>query len=88
MESTCAGWFDDHTCHDPDRRVRDRALLDSPGIVQADFGWCITAHKAQGSEWESVAVLSERMRWDSPADRNRWLYTAITRAADSLLLLE
>jgi exodeoxyribonuclease V len=46
-----------------------------------DYGYCLTAHKSQGSQWNSVAVVSEQCQfWDE----RRWLYTAMTRAADDL----
>jgi exodeoxyribonuclease-5 len=43
------------------------------------YAYCITAHKAQGSEWNNVLVIDEsRIFRESAA---RWLYTALTRAA-------
>jgi len=52
------------------------------GHVFADFGFCLTAHKAQGSEWPWVTV------WDdtnsSTSERPRWSYTAATRAQNAL----
>ena len=47
-----------------------------------DFGYCLTTHKAQGSQWDSVMVMDES--WVFRRDRHRWLYTAITRAAEQL----
>lgn len=50
------------------------------------YGYAITCHKSQGSEWDKVLVLEE----DFPRDRiehARWLYTACTRASDKLVLL-
>jgi exodeoxyribonuclease-5 len=44
-----------------------------------DFGYAITCHKAQGSEFDSVLVVDEADVFG--ADASRWLYTAITRAA-------
>ena len=42
-----------------------------------DLAYAITAHKSQGSEWDSVIVHFESLRDNNMA---RWLYTAITRA--------
>lgn len=51
------------------------------GIGLFDFGYCLTTHKSQGSEWDSVGVIEQIARsWD-PA---RWRYTAATRAAKRL----
>jgi exodeoxyribonuclease V len=44
-----------------------------------DFGYAITCHKSQGSEWDSVLVFDEGEVFG--ADAARWRYTAITRAA-------
>jgi len=51
--------------------------------VVADFGYCITCHKSQGSEWSNVLVWDE---WMPPKiwDMKRWRYTAITRASQQL----
>lgn len=43
------------------------------GVVPLDYGYALTAHKAQGSEWDSVTVYAQ-------TTDPRWLYTALTRA--------
>lgn len=50
-----------------------------------DFGYALTVHKSQGSQWGSVAVFDESPCFKK--DRHRWLYTAITRAADSVTVI-
>ena len=46
-----------------------------------DYGYCITCHKSQGSEWDSVIAFEELWnKWDP----RRWRYTAVTRAANKL----
>jgi len=51
---------------------------------QFDYGYCITGHKAQGSEWERVVVIEELSRlWNAA----RWRYTVSTRASNQLLYL-
>lgn len=51
-------------------------------VLLFDFGYCLTAHKAQGSEAESVAVMEELIPiWNSA----RWRYTAATRARSRLI---
>lgn len=52
-------------------------------VVPATFGRVLTAHKAQGSEWDRVLVVVdldglERVTGASKAPQ--WLYTAVTRA--------
>ncbi len=53
-----------------------------------DFGYCLTVHKSQGSEWRNVAVVDEYPNNSDPrfADRTKWLYTAITRAAEGIII--
>lgn len=51
-----------------------------------DWGWCITVHKSQGSEWDQVCVIEERFT-PSDEDWRRWLYTAVTRAKKRLLVV-
>lgn len=50
------------------------------------YGYAITGHKAQGSEWDNVTVLEERFPFDK-TEHARWLYTTCTRAADKLVLI-
>lgn len=54
-------------------------------FVHADYGYAITVHKSQGSEWDNVLVVDEDGGdyWD----QTRWRYTAVTRAAKNLTLL-
>ena len=50
-----------------------------------EFGYCISCHKAQGSEFDNVTVFDESFAFKE--DRNRWLYTAVTRAKKKLILI-
>ena len=50
-----------------------------------EFGYCISCHKAQGSEFDSAIVFDESYAFKE--DKNRWLYTAITRAKNKLILV-
>jgi exodeoxyribonuclease-5 len=61
------------------------------------FADAITVHKAQGSEWDSVIVIDESsgLEWmtnkngqDGAAARRTWLYTAITRASQTVVLAD
>lgn len=56
------------------------------------YGYAITAHKAQGSEWDEVCVIDERYvlaKVDPTGETmRRWLYTGITRAAKRLVFAE
>jgi exodeoxyribonuclease-5 len=61
----------------------DGAGSDLPGQPFA-FGYAITCHKAQGSQWDSVLVIDESGVFRE--HRHRWLYTAITRAVDRVVV--
>lgn len=49
-----------------------------------DYGYGMTVHKAQGSEADRVLVIEETL---PHTEHNRWLYTAVTRAARSLCVV-
>lgn len=78
------GHFEDHLSFDPHRHDRDWKVKRQ--LSEATFGWAITCHKAQGSQWENVIVWDDGLG-QGEADRRRWLYTAITRAERGLVIL-
>ena len=45
-----------------------------------EYGYALTCHKSQGSQWDDVMVIDESECFRH--DARRWLYTAITRAAE------
>jgi exodeoxyribonuclease-5 len=54
---------------------------------ELDYAYTITCHRAQGSQWRSVAVYADMFRWaDARNDFKKWLYTAITRASESVIV--
>lgn len=50
-----------------------------------DFGYVLTVHKSQGSQWDDVVLFDESFAF--PEHHDRWLYTGITRAARRLTLV-
>lgn len=85
---------------DPDRGVAKIKLLkatfedENPDEIpwqtrkrydEFDFGYALTVHKAQGSQWNNVCLFDES--WAFKETRQRWLYTAITRAAERLTVV-
>ena len=50
-----------------------------------DYGYALTVHKAQGSQWNNVVLFDESFAFRDT--RERWLYTAITRAAERLTIV-
>jgi exodeoxyribonuclease-5 len=50
-----------------------------------DFGYVLTVHKAQGSQWDDVVLFDESGAFTD--NRERWLYTGVTRAAKRLTVV-
>lgn len=85
---------------DFDRRARKRGLKRKSeayreamqkdkflNALRAKFGYAVTCHKAQGGEWPTVFLnLSQSINQLDPESRYRWLYTAVTRASETLEL--
>jgi exodeoxyribonuclease-5 len=59
----------------PQRKVYD----------EFDYGYVLTVHKAQGSQWDDVVLFDESFAFQD--SRERWLYTGITRAAKRLTVV-
>ena len=52
---------------------------------QFDYGYALTCHKAQGSQWNNVMIFDESYCFRD--DRDRWMYTAVTRAAEKVTVV-
>ncbi len=50
-----------------------------------DYGYALTVHKAQGSQWDSVVLFDESYAFRE--HRSRWLYTGLTRAAEKIVVV-
>lgn len=55
--------------------------------LQVKYGYAMTCHKAQGGEWNTVVVDFESNAGNRNASFFRWAYTAITRAAKKLVVV-
>ena len=72
--------------YDPDQFNNEKggnSLYDRSkrGLQKFDYAYCITTHKAQGDEWDSVMVIEQKCDlWD----HKRWTYTAASRAREKL----
>ena len=54
---------------------------------QATYGYALTCHAAQGSEFDKVLVIEESFPFDK-TEHARWLYTAISRSAEKCVLIK
>lgn len=73
------------TTHEPTLNKENFSLF--PRFLrpeQFDYGYVVTTHKAQGSEYPKVLVIEEILK---ATDHARWLYTACTRASEKLTLV-
>ena len=52
-----------------------------------DFGYSMTCHKMQGSQFDDLVVVAEKPGPVGEEDWKRWLYTAVTRSAKKLTVL-
>lgn len=55
-------------------------------VHEMDYAYAITCHKAQGSQWDECVVHDQSYAFREAADK--WLYTAVTRAAKTLTIVE
>lgn len=53
------------------------------GVQDFDYGYALTVHKSQGSQWKRVVLCDE---WHFN-NRKEWLYTGLTRAAEQVTVL-
>ena len=75
----CVDW---KTAYKMNKNPKTQGLLP----LEFAYGYAITCHKAQGSEWDKVLVLEEKFPFDK-VEHARWLYTACTRASEKLVLV-
>lgn len=52
---------------------------------QFDYGYALTVHKSQGSQWRDVLLFDESHCFRD--HRWRWLYTGLTRASEKITLV-
>lgn len=64
---------------------RGKRCPDPP--LEFSYGYGITCHKAQGSEWDKVVIFEQNFPFDKEEHR-RWLYTAITRASEKAVIIK
>lgn len=56
--------------------------------LQVKFAYAVTCHKAQGGQWKKVFIDPGQIADDQiNSDYFRWLYTALTRASESVFLV-
>lgn len=81
------GQFEEHLLRQKDGATANKfKAFDSKKADEIiDWGWVITVHKSQGSQWDNVIVHDESGVFRQDAEK--WLYTGVTRAANELTLV-
>lgn len=72
------------------KRERIKKIKEDPyyNALQVKYAYAVTCHKAQGGQWQRVFVDQGYMTEDMiSSDYFRWLYTAFTRATETLYLV-
>ncbi len=72
-----------------DPEIYKRELENDPyfNALRVLYGYAITCHKSQGSEWKDVFVFFSSNRAQHNEDFFRWTYTAITRTSKNLYVI-
>jgi len=65
--------------------MTERDAINDSMINRLEFGYAISCHKSQGSEFDKVVVFDESYIFK---DSEKWLYTAITRAKKKLVIIK
>lgn len=68
------------------RKLEEMSFKDRAENTELWYSDAITAHASQGSEWDSVLVVDESKTFRQNA--SKWLYTAITRASESVTVVK
>lgn len=51
-----------------------------------DYGYALTGHKSQGSQWDNVLIINESNYFKE--SKMNWEYTVITRAAKNIIMVK
>jgi ATP-dependent exoDNAse (exonuclease V) alpha subunit len=71
---------------DGDDREAELSWEEICDFQQFTFGYALTVHKSQGSQWDDVVLFDESVVFRN--DRAHHLYTGITRAAKTLTVVQ
>ena len=66
-------------------RIEDIPWEQRKPYDEFDYGYVLTVHKSQGSQWDDVVLFDESFAFQE--SRARWLYTGVTRAAKRLCVV-
>ncbi len=90
IHSCCFGKREYNGCYDEVSPKKVEHILDDTSYSAVDlfdFGYAISVHRSQGSEWDTVLLFEEQSQYWGAEFYKRWLYTAVTRAKDGLFIV-
>ncbi len=69
-------------------KEKDLQWFERKSTDEFDYGYALTVHKAQGSQWDNVFLFDESraVTRNDPETSRRWLYTGLTRAAENVIV--
>lgn len=76
----------EHVVHEAYFRGEEPPYFEIKEAECFDYGYALTTHKAQGSQWDNVLIFDESRCFRQ--DAHRWMYTAITRAAEKVTVVQ
>lgn len=65
-----------------DEKLANMSMRERGEALVMNFAYAITAHSAQGSEWDHIFVIDESSVFRK--DASKWLYTAVSRASETV----
>lgn len=68
-----------------DGTLAEMSWPEKRGFDEFTYGYALTVHKSQGSQWDNVYLFNESGSFRD--DAARWLYTGVTRAAERLTVV-
>lgn len=85
----CAPQFNREKTYDKVEDLRERGVdvkqMSDAGML-FDFGYALTCHKSQGSEFDTALVYLDREERPRDDDWRKWMYTAATRGRERLVV--
>lgn len=78
--------------YDRKRKKASKQPEVDPLVIDADYGYAMTVHKAQGSEFKNVCLVDSGIykgisKGKGNNDYLRWLYTGVTRTSGNLTII-
>lgn len=71
-----------------DKKKLDKDFGRDTLVLMAEYAYCLTGHKSQGSQWNHVLIAYDEMWSNNLEQKYKWSYTALTRASVSCSICE